>query len=114
MQIDPSLEEASIDLGASAATTFYKITLPMIRPAFFSGLAFAFVRCMTAISAVIFLVSARWNVATKAVLDEIEAGNLAHGAAYSIVIILIVLGALSLILAAVQRLGGGDVGTIQA
>src|SRR5690606_21519995 len=61
-QLDPSIEEAAQNLGASAITTFRDVTLPLIAPAFFSGLVFAFVRAMTAISAAIFLVSANWNL----------------------------------------------------
>ncbi|MCX5820727.1 MAG: iron ABC transporter permease, partial [Deltaproteobacteria bacterium] len=56
-QIDPSIEEAATDLGADSATTFRRITLPLITPAFYAGLAFTFVKCMTAVSAVIFVVS---------------------------------------------------------
>ena len=56
-QIDSSLEEASTNLGAGSLTTFRRILLPLIAPAFFAGLAYSFVRCMTAISAVIFVVS---------------------------------------------------------
>jgi iron(III) transport system permease protein len=56
-QIDKSIEEAAQNLGADGLTTFRKVTLPLIAPAFFSGLVYAFVRAMTAISAAIFLVS---------------------------------------------------------
>jgi iron(III) transport system permease protein len=51
-QIDASIEEAATDLGASSHTVFKKVTLPLISPAFFSGLVFVLVRSMTAISAV--------------------------------------------------------------
>src|SRR4029077_795857 len=37
-QIDKSLEEASLGLGAGSSTTFRRITLPLILPAFFAGL----------------------------------------------------------------------------
>ena len=60
-QVDPSIEEAAVDLGADSKSTFRKVTLPLMIPAFFSGLIYSFVRAMTAISAVIFLVSSRWN-----------------------------------------------------
>lgn len=61
-QIDPSLEEASITLGAGNFRTLNKIILPLIKPAIFSGLVFSFVRAMTAISAVIFLVTAKQSL----------------------------------------------------
>src|SRR5437763_1364118 len=65
-QIDPSLEEASQGLGARSGTTFRRITLPLIMPAFFAGLGVVFVRSMTAISATIFLVSSSWTPARSA------------------------------------------------
>ncbi|WP_333640870.1 iron ABC transporter permease, partial [Mesotoga prima] len=61
-QVDPAIEEAAYTLGADNRQVFTKVTLPLIMPAFFSALVFAFVRAMTAISAAIFLVSARWNL----------------------------------------------------
>ena len=82
-QIDPSIEEAAQNLGASALTTFRKVTLPLIAPAFFSGLVFAFVRAMTAISAAIFLVSANWNLMTVQILNQVGSGRLGVAAAYS-------------------------------
>ena len=61
-QIDQSLEEASQGLGAGSGTTFRRITLPLILPAFFAGLGVVFIRSMTAISATIFLVSISWTL----------------------------------------------------
>lgn len=106
-QIDPSIEEASTDLGADSATTFRAVTLPMIAPAFFSGLVFGFVRAMTAISAVIFVVSGRWNLITVAVLGFVDASRYAQAAAMSMLLIAIVLAALGVIQLAVGRLGRG-------
>ncbi|HWP67878.1 MAG TPA: iron ABC transporter permease [Rectinemataceae bacterium] len=96
-QIDPSIEEAAIDLGADARKTFSRITLPMIVPAFFSGLVFAFVRAMTAVSAAIFLVSSRWNLMTVHIMSQVESGNLGAAAAYSVLLVVIVALAISLI-----------------
>ncbi len=95
--IDPSIEEAAINLGADARKTFSRVTLPMILPAFFSGLVFAFVRGMTAVSAAIFLVSSRWNLMTVHIMAQVESGNLGAAAAYSLILVLIVAVAISLI-----------------
>lgn len=43
LTLDPSIEEAAHDLGASALTTFRRVTLPMIFPAIISGGLLAFV-----------------------------------------------------------------------
>ena len=57
LQIDNSIEEASTILGAGSGYSFRRITLPMLRNAFFSGIVYSFVKAITAVSAVIFLVS---------------------------------------------------------
>lgn len=102
-QIDPSIEEAAQNLGADGLTTFRKVTLPLIAPAFFSGLVYAFVRAMTAISAAIFLVSANWNLMTVQILNQVGSGRLGVAAAFSVVVIVIVLIAIGLIGAFVNR-----------
>jgi len=96
-QIDPAIEEAATNLGASTQVTFRRITLPLLVPAFFSGLVFSFVRAMTAISAAIFLVSADWNLMTVQILSQTEAGRLGAAAAFSVLLILITLLAIGLI-----------------
>ena len=106
-QIDSSIEEASMDLGADSSTTFRKITLPLIAPAFFSSLAFTFVNCMTTISAVIFLVSGKWNLVTIAILGAIGNSDLSKGAAYSVVLVAFILLFLRLIQFLVDRIGQG-------
>ena len=89
-QIDRSLEEASQSLGASTGTTFRRITLPLILPAFFAGLGVVFIRSMTAISATIFLVSISWTLITVKILEDITELSLGPAAAYSILVIAIV------------------------
>ncbi len=106
-QIDPTIEEASIDLGADSGTTFRKITLPMIAPAFFSGLVYSFVRAMTAISAIIFVVSGKWNLITVAILGFVDNSQYAQAAAMSLLLIGIVLVALGIIQWIVNRIGKG-------
>ena len=105
-QIDPSIEEAATDLGADSATTFRRITLPLITPAFYAGLAFTFVKCMTAVSAVIFVVSGKWNLITIAILGSVENSDLSQAAAFSVVIILFILLALWLIQFLVKQMQG--------
>ncbi len=93
-QIDPSIEEASNILGADAQYTFRKVTLPLILPALFAGLIFSFTRHMTSLSAIIFLVSAKWRIVTASILSEWEQGGVSIAAAYSTVIILFVMVAI--------------------
>lgn len=93
-QIDPSIEEASNILGADAQYTFRKVTLPLILPALFAGLIFSFTRHMTSLSAIIFLVSAKWRIVTASILSEWEQGGVSIAAAYSTVIIAFVMVAI--------------------
>jgi iron(III) transport system permease protein len=95
-QVDPSIEEASTILGGDAQYTFRNVTLPLILPAFFAGLVFAFARHMTSLSAVIFLTTAQWPILTVWILSEVEQGGMSVAAAYSIILIAIVLTAIGL------------------
>ena len=110
-QIDPSIEEASNILGGDAQYTFRKVTLPLILPALLAGLIFSFTRHMTSLSAIIFLVSARWRIVTASILSEWEQGGISIAAAYSTVIILFVLVAIGVLYFVTNKLlrGRGDV-----
>ena len=95
-QIDVALEEASVTLRASYATTLRRIVLPLIKPAIISALVFSFVRAVTAISAVVFLVSAKWQLSTKVILDQAENGRYGLATSYSTVLILIMAAAIAI------------------
>ncbi|MBK8020977.1 MAG: iron ABC transporter permease [Chloroflexi bacterium] len=90
-QIDPAIEEASTSLGADNAQTFRRITLPLIRPAFLSGLMYAFARSMTTISAIVFLTTPQTKIMTAQILNEVENGRFGNAFAYCVILILIVL-----------------------
>ena len=102
-QIDPSIEEAATDLGADSATVFRTIVLPLVRPAFLSSLSYTFVRSMTAVSAIIFLISARWYHLTVLIYNFSE--NLRFGLAsvLSTVLIIIVFGVFGLMRLLVRK-----------
>lgn len=114
-QIDPSIEEASNILGADAQYTFRKVTLPLILPALFAGLIFSFTRHMTSVSAIIFLISAKWRIVTASILSEWEQGGVSIAAAYSTVIIAFVLVAIFVLNLLVNKLfkGRGSVDMTQ-
>jgi iron(III) transport system permease protein len=96
-QIDPSIEEASQGLGAGSSTTFRRITLPLILPAFFAGLGVVFIRSMTAISATIFLVSINWTLITVRILENITELSLGPAAAFSVLVVVLVFAVIALI-----------------
>jgi iron(III) transport system permease protein len=95
-QIDPSIEEASANLGGDAQYTFRRITLPLILPAFIAGLIFSFARHMTSLSAIIFLSTPKWRILTVEILSAVEQGGMSLAAAYSVILVAIVLVAIGL------------------
>jgi iron(III) transport system permease protein len=103
-QIDRSIEEASQSLGARAITTFRRVTLPLIMPAFFAGLGVVFIRSMTAISATIFLVSIDWTLITVRILENMTEVALGPAAAFSVFVIVVVFAVVAAIRAVLSRM----------
>lgn len=92
-QVDKSLDEASLTLGARSFTTLRRIILPLLRPAVVAAMVYSFVRAMTSVSAVIFLVTAEYNMATAYIVGRVEAGEFGLAIAYSAVLIVVMLAA---------------------
>jgi iron(III) transport system permease protein len=93
-QIDKTLDEASSTLRASTVRTLREVILPLLRPAILATLVFSFTHAMTAVSAVIFLATAKYNLATVYVINRVEAGEYPLAIAYSAVLILVMLSVL--------------------
>ena len=89
-QIDPSIEEAAMNLGADTSVVFKDIVLPLIRPAFISALSYTFVRSMTAVSAVVFLISAKWQLLTMQIYNFSENTRFGLASVLSTILIIIV------------------------
>jgi len=90
-QLDSSLDEASITLGANSFTTVRRVILPLMGPAILAALTYSFVRAITSVSAVIFLVSAKHNMATSFIVGRVENGEFGLAIAYSAVLIVTML-----------------------
>ena len=104
-QLDKSLDESSLTLGANSWQTFRRIILPLLRPAILAALVYSFVRAMTAISAVIFLVSAEYNMATSYIIGRVENNDYGLAIAYSttlIFVMLAVVGAMQLVVGKIE------------
>jgi iron(III) transport system permease protein len=102
-QLDRSLDESSLTLGANSWQTFRKVILPLLRPAILAALVFSFVRAMTAISAVIFLVSAEYDMATSYIIGRVENNDYGLAIAYSTTLIFVMLAAVGLLQVLVGR-----------
>ena len=93
-QIDKTLDEASATLRASTLRTLVRVVMPLLRPAILVTLVFSFTRAMTAVSAVIFIVTARYNLATVYIINRVEAGEYPLAIAYSCMLIVLMLAVL--------------------
>ena len=95
-QIDKSIEESAWDLGAGSGRVFMTVTLPLIKESFFSGLVTAFVRSITAISAIILLITPSVKLITVQINEFAEKGYFGVACAYATVLICITYGAVLL------------------
>ena len=89
-QIHPSIEESAYDLGAGSGKVFTSVTLPLIKDSFFSGLVTTFVRSITAISAIILLVTPKYLLITTRINEFAEKGSYGIACAYATILIAIV------------------------
>jgi iron(III) transport system permease protein len=100
-QVDVALEEASATLRADVPTTLRRVLVPLVLPAILTGLIYCFVRAMTAVSQVVFLVSPGHDLATVLLLSWAEYGQLGRGAALASLLVAL----LAVIILPVERLG---------
>ena len=104
-QIDKSIEESAADMGANSGKVFTSITLPLIKDSFISGLITSFVRSITAISAIVLLINARWRLITYQISESANKGHYGAACAYSTILILIVYAAILLMQLLTKRFG---------
>jgi iron(III) transport system permease protein len=95
-QIDKSIEESAYDMGANSLKVFTSVTLPLIKDSFLSGLVTAFVRSITAISAIILLVTPSYLLITVQINEFAEKGSFSIACAFATILILITYGAVLL------------------
>ena len=104
-QIDKSIEESAYDLGAGSGKVFTSVTLPLIKGSFFSGLVTTFVRSITAISAVILLVTPRYLLITCRINEYAEKGEYGVACAYATILIMITYAAIVVMNFVISRFG---------
>lgn len=106
-QLDKSLDEASLMLRASSLQTLRHVVLPLLKPALVAALVYSFVRSITTVSAVIFLVTAENELATTYIIGRVGNGDYGVALAYCTVLILLMSAATALIqfLVGERRLG---------
>lgn len=90
-QLDKSLDEASLSLKGSSFKTIVFIVFPLLKPALLSALVTSFVRAMTTVSAIVFLVTADTRVATSYILNRVEDGEYGVAIAYGSILIVVMM-----------------------
>ncbi|MBD9663763.1 iron(III) transport system permease protein [Variovorax paradoxus] len=96
-QLDRSLDEASLMLRASTAQTLFRVVLPLLKPALVAALVYSFVRAMTTVSAVIFLVTAENELATTYIIGRVGNGDYGIALAYCTVLMILMSVAIALV-----------------
>jgi len=103
-QIDPALEDAAVSLGAGGVRTFTTVIVPLLKGTAFSVFVYFFVNGMVTVSAVIFLIYPGFNLASVAILAQVENGYPGVACALGTMVLAIVLAAVM----ALRLLVGGD------
>jgi iron(III) transport system permease protein len=91
-QIDKSIEESAYDMGADSFKVFMTVTLPLIKDSFLSGFVTSFVRSITAISAIILLVTPSYLLITVQINEFAEKGSYGIACAFASILIVITYG----------------------
>lgn len=87
-QISPSVEEASISLGASNMKTFRKVTAPMMLPGVMSGAILSWMTIISELSASVLLYVNTTKTLTISIYTEIIRGNYGIAASLSVILTL--------------------------
>jgi iron(III) transport system permease protein len=101
-QIDGSLDEASLTLGGRSGVTFRKVILPLLGPAVVGALVYSFVRGMTTVSAIVFLASGGYEMATVYIINRVINGDYGVAIAYGSVLIAL----MAVVIGLIERLIG--------
>lgn len=104
-QMDPSVEEASINLGVSPMKTFFTVTARMMLPGIMSGAVLSWITCINELSSSIMLYSGKTSTIAVAIYQEVT--RMSDGTAGALATILTVTTIISLVL--VFRLTKGKV-----
>lgn len=102
-QIDPSLEEASINLGVPPAMTFLRITVPLMLGGIVGGFVLTFVTVASELSATIVLYSGPWTTMTIAMFQALEGTSPGIAAAAATVLIICTLLPVALVYRLLRR-----------
>lgn len=80
-QMDPSVEEASINLGVSPMKTFFKITARLMAPGILSGAILSWITCINELSSSVMLYGGKTSTISVAIYTEVVRNSYGTAAA---------------------------------
>lgn len=104
-QQDRAIEEASESLGAARITTFFRIVMPLARPALVVSALYAFVSTVQTVGAIIFVINPRNKVLSVDVFEAIYRSDIGDAAALSLLMIVLAALGVGAIFAAFRKSG---------
>lgn len=90
-QIDPSIEEASINLGVPPVRSFIRVVLPIMLPGIIAGAIIMWVTTLAELSTTIVLYYGPWATMTVEIFQRIGSGDFGPASAYATILIISVL-----------------------
>ncbi|MBU4371610.1 MAG: iron ABC transporter permease [Proteobacteria bacterium] len=90
-QIDPSVEEASINLGVPPVRSFIRVVLPIMMPGIIAGAIIMWVTTLAELSSTIVLYYGPWATMTVEIFQRIGSGDFGPASAYATILIISVL-----------------------
>jgi iron(III) transport system permease protein len=90
-QIDPSVEEASINLGVPPVRSFIRVVLPIMMPGIIAGAIIMWVTTLAELSTTIVLYYGPWATMTVEIFQRIGSGDFGPASAYATILIISVL-----------------------
>jgi iron(III) transport system permease protein len=102
-QIDPSLEEASINLGVAPVQTFLRVTVPLMLGGIVGGSVLVFVTVASELSSTVVLYSGAWTTMTVAMFQALEGTSAGVAAAAATVLIIVTILPVALVYRLLRR-----------
>ncbi|MBV9113749.1 MAG: iron ABC transporter permease [Hyphomicrobiales bacterium] len=102
-QIDPSLEEASVNLGVSPVMTFARLTVPLMLGGIVGGMVLTWVTVSSELSATVVLYSGEWQTLTVVMFQALEGTGAGTAVAAASLLIVITLAPLTLVYRLLRR-----------
>jgi iron(III) transport system permease protein len=102
-QIDPSLEEASINLGLSPAMTFLRLTVPLMLGGIVGGMVLTWVSAASELSSTVLLYSGQWQTLTVVMFQALESTGAGLAAASASLLIFFTIVPIALVYRLLRR-----------